>query len=163
MIIITIIITYQSLDFLVVLCLTNSKNWTSCWTVLQGSQLIFAKAQAMATSWVSDNLTFANLECVCIWTCICSFSVWEPPVKARIQCRFEGSNCREGIQRQIQQEACFRGKKDCINRWMNYLFPKTLDFHCYCQKNSITSGGLSITEDDTEPHNTSTYEPFNKC
>ncbi|XP_053507710.1 rho GTPase-activating protein 12 isoform X3 [Ictalurus furcatus] len=28
------------------------KNWTSSWTVLQGSQLIFAKSQAVATSWV---------------------------------------------------------------------------------------------------------------
>ncbi|XP_047018644.1 rho GTPase-activating protein 12 isoform X7 [Ictalurus punctatus] len=37
------------------------KNWTSSWTVLQGSQLIFAKSQAVATSWVSDNLIFANL------------------------------------------------------------------------------------------------------
>ncbi|TSY27776.1 Rho GTPase-activating protein 12 [Bagarius yarrelli] len=27
------------------------KNWTSSWTILQGSQLIFAKSQAMATSW----------------------------------------------------------------------------------------------------------------
>ncbi|KAK3513789.1 hypothetical protein QTP70_028890 [Hemibagrus guttatus] len=27
------------------------KNWTSSWAVLQGSQLIFAKSQAMATSW----------------------------------------------------------------------------------------------------------------
>lgn len=51
----------SSSDFLVVSCLTHSKNWTSSWTVLQGSQLIFAKSQAVATSWVSDNLIFANL------------------------------------------------------------------------------------------------------
>ncbi|XP_058274441.1 rho GTPase-activating protein 12-like isoform X4 [Hemibagrus wyckioides] len=31
------------------------KNWTSSWAVLQGSQLIFAKSQAMATSWFGSH------------------------------------------------------------------------------------------------------------
>ncbi|XP_060761966.1 rho GTPase-activating protein 12a isoform X3 [Neoarius graeffei] len=31
------------------------KNWTSSWTVLQGSQLIFVKSQAMATSWFGSH------------------------------------------------------------------------------------------------------------
>ncbi|XP_017350712.1 rho GTPase-activating protein 12 isoform X2 [Ictalurus punctatus] len=31
------------------------KNWTSSWTVLQGSQLIFAKSQAVATSWFGSH------------------------------------------------------------------------------------------------------------
>lgn len=47
--------------FFDVLCLTHSKNWTSSYTVLQGSQLSFAKSQATSSSWVSDNLPFANL------------------------------------------------------------------------------------------------------
>lgn len=32
--------------------LTNRKNWTSSWTVLQGSSLLFAKGQGGSTSWV---------------------------------------------------------------------------------------------------------------
>lgn len=31
---------------------TNRKNWTSSWTVLQGSSLLFAKGQGGSTSWV---------------------------------------------------------------------------------------------------------------
>ncbi|XP_060728231.1 rho GTPase-activating protein 12a isoform X3 [Tachysurus vachellii] len=31
------------------------KNWTSSWAVLQGSQFIFAKSQAMATSWFGSH------------------------------------------------------------------------------------------------------------
>ncbi|XP_046732376.1 rho GTPase-activating protein 12a isoform X2 [Silurus meridionalis] len=31
------------------------KNWTSSWTVLQGSQLLFAKTQAMASSWFGSH------------------------------------------------------------------------------------------------------------
>lgn len=32
--------------------MTNRKNWTSSWTVLQGSSLLFAKGQGGSTSWV---------------------------------------------------------------------------------------------------------------
>lgn len=32
--------------------LTHRKNWTSSWTVLQGSSLLFAKGQGGSTSWV---------------------------------------------------------------------------------------------------------------
>lgn len=39
----------------------NRKNWTSSWTVLQGSTLLFAKGQGGGTSWVSDsNLCLEN-------------------------------------------------------------------------------------------------------
>uniref|UniRef100_A0A3Q2QE18 Rho GTPase activating protein 12 n=1 Tax=Fundulus heteroclitus TaxID=8078 RepID=A0A3Q2QE18_FUNHE len=34
---------------------TNRKNWTSSWTVLQGSSLLFAKGQGGSTSWFGSN------------------------------------------------------------------------------------------------------------
>lgn len=40
------------------------KNWTSSWTVLQGSTLLFAKGQGGGTSWVSDrNLLLKVVSC----------------------------------------------------------------------------------------------------
>lgn len=40
------------------------KNWTSSWTVLQGSTLLFAKGQGGGTSWVSDrNLLLRFVSC----------------------------------------------------------------------------------------------------
>lgn len=55
------------------LTLCCRKNWTSSWTVLQGSTLLFAKSQGGGTSWVSEkNLSlkkhFVSYQHSKIWT-----------------------------------------------------------------------------------------------
>lgn len=39
---------------IIIISIHYRKNWTSSWTVLQGSTLLFAKGQGGGTSWVSD-------------------------------------------------------------------------------------------------------------
>lgn len=39
---------------IIIIYIHYRKNWTSSWTVLQGSTLLFAKGQGGGTSWVSD-------------------------------------------------------------------------------------------------------------
>lgn len=46
---------------------TNRKNWTSSWTVLQGSSLLFAKGQGGSTSWVGISSAPRG-------SCFCKFS-----------------------------------------------------------------------------------------